>query len=137
MIARQLAYLADALSAGTVLGARVPIALTVRGDLAFLACLGRTGAARRVHVSADRTQFAGCSVTQPMHALKVGPGCKLIEIAIFLLQSMSSQVARDRIPRHRGSARGREAALQVERAVRNRAICAPVKPSAIANGRAS
>src|SRR5215475_3114942 len=32
MIARQLAYLADALSAGIVLGARVPIALTGRGD---------------------------------------------------------------------------------------------------------
>jgi phosphotransacetylase/acyl dehydratase len=32
MIAKQLAYLADALSAGIVLGARVPIALTGRGD---------------------------------------------------------------------------------------------------------
>jgi phosphate acetyltransferase len=32
MIAKQLAYLADALSAGIVLGARVPIALTSRGD---------------------------------------------------------------------------------------------------------
>jgi phosphotransacetylase/acyl dehydratase len=32
MIAKQLTYLADALSAGIVLGARVPIALTGRGD---------------------------------------------------------------------------------------------------------
>jgi phosphotransacetylase len=32
MIAKQLEYLADALSAGVVLGARVPIALTSRGD---------------------------------------------------------------------------------------------------------
>ena len=32
MIAKQLMYLADALSAGIVLGARVPIALTSRGD---------------------------------------------------------------------------------------------------------
>ena len=32
MIAKQLAHLADALSAGIVLGARVPIALTSRGD---------------------------------------------------------------------------------------------------------
>jgi phosphotransacetylase len=32
MIAKQLMYLADALSAGIVLGARVPIALTGRGD---------------------------------------------------------------------------------------------------------
>jgi phosphotransacetylase len=32
MIAKQLAYLADALSAGVVLGARVPIALTGPGD---------------------------------------------------------------------------------------------------------
>jgi len=32
MIAKQLSYLADALSAGIVLGARVPIALTSRGD---------------------------------------------------------------------------------------------------------
>ncbi len=32
MIARQLAYLADALTAGIILGARVPIALTSRGD---------------------------------------------------------------------------------------------------------
>jgi phosphotransacetylase len=32
MIARQLAHLADALSAGIVLGARVPIALTSRDD---------------------------------------------------------------------------------------------------------
>src|SRR5262245_21564325 len=32
MIAKQLAYLADALSAGIVLGARVPITLTGRGD---------------------------------------------------------------------------------------------------------
>jgi phosphate acetyltransferase len=32
MIAKQLTYLADALSAGVVLGARVPIALTSRGD---------------------------------------------------------------------------------------------------------
>ena len=32
MIAKQLAYLADALSAGIVLGARVPIALTSRGE---------------------------------------------------------------------------------------------------------
>jgi phosphotransacetylase/acyl dehydratase len=32
MIARQLAHLADALSAGIVLGAKVPIALTSRGD---------------------------------------------------------------------------------------------------------
>jgi len=32
MIAKQLTYLADALSAGIVLGARVPIALTSRGD---------------------------------------------------------------------------------------------------------
>ena len=32
MIAGQLEYLADALSAGVVLGARVPIALTSRGD---------------------------------------------------------------------------------------------------------
>jgi phosphate acetyltransferase len=32
MIAKQLAYLTDALSAGIVLGARVPIALTGRGD---------------------------------------------------------------------------------------------------------
>jgi phosphate acetyltransferase len=32
MIAKQLNYLADALSAGIVLGARVPIALTGRAD---------------------------------------------------------------------------------------------------------
>jgi phosphotransacetylase len=32
MIARQLTYLADALTAGIILGARVPIALTSRGD---------------------------------------------------------------------------------------------------------
>jgi phosphotransacetylase len=32
MVAKQLMYLADALSAGIVLGARVPIALTSRGD---------------------------------------------------------------------------------------------------------
>ena len=32
MIAKQLEYLAEALSAGVVLGARVPIALTSRGD---------------------------------------------------------------------------------------------------------
>jgi phosphate acetyltransferase len=32
MIAKQLEHLADALSAGIVLGARVPIALTGRGD---------------------------------------------------------------------------------------------------------
>lgn len=32
MIAKQLSYLADALSAGIVLGARVPVALTGRGD---------------------------------------------------------------------------------------------------------
>jgi phosphate acetyltransferase len=32
MIAKQLAYLADGLSAGIVLGARVPIALTGRGE---------------------------------------------------------------------------------------------------------
>ena len=40
MIAKQLAYLADALSAGIVLGARVPIALTSRGDdlRSWLAC---------------------------------------------------------------------------------------------------
>ncbi len=35
MIARQLAYLADALTAGIILGARVPIALTSRGDDRF------------------------------------------------------------------------------------------------------
>ncbi|HKA74479.1 MAG TPA: phosphate acyltransferase, partial [Xanthobacteraceae bacterium] len=32
MVAKQLALLADALTAGIVLGARVPIALTSRGD---------------------------------------------------------------------------------------------------------
>jgi len=67
MIAKQLAYLADALSAGIVLGARVPIALTSRGD-DLRSWLDRPHAAsvcERLELVGE-TAFAYCRDPQPV-----------------------------------------------------------------------
>ncbi len=61
MIAMQLAYLADALSAGIVLGARVPIALTSRGDdlRSWLA----SGSLVQLVAHMNRNAAAGATIT--------------------------------------------------------------------------